>query len=259
MLKVENNLGDLASPSLSLPLSFLSSPAPFSPSPFIPLYFILHLLPSPFTRLSALLRFSLLLSPPEWPDAGNFTTVDLFTFLQSWECMNIYDAGLSLWGICLYSLLICACVCVPVCIISMIFHWMVHLSAVGFCVFTSYRFYVCIFIKKENVPAGQNVCVCVCVRFVVLSREWSLGLWTEVSSLLSVRTCGLYERQGKTRWKKSINILWELKPQGSHILSFLSLNTVINGLVLVSWRMFKEWNRVCLSQSVCLVDRWGCV
>lgn len=102
MLKVENNLGDLtAPPPPSLPLnsliissffSFLFHPPPFHPAPFT---LLLH---------PPLLSPSL---PPEWPDAGNFTTVDVFTFLYSWERMNIYDAGLSLWGICLYSQLIC--------------------------------------------------------------------------------------------------------------------------------------------------------
>lgn len=102
MLKVENNLGDLT-PSPSAFLFLLSHRH---------LFFLLPLLSSTFcSPLSPPLSFTFSLPlPPEWPDAGNFTTVDLFTFLQSWEYMNIYEAGLLLWGICLYSLRLPLCV-----------------------------------------------------------------------------------------------------------------------------------------------------
>lgn len=91
----------------SLAFAFISSN---HQPPFPLLFHLAPINPPPF----ALLRHPSLLSPSRlsgWPDVGNFTTVDLFTFLQSWLCMNIYEGGILLRGIFLYGRLICVCVC----------------------------------------------------------------------------------------------------------------------------------------------------
>lgn len=185
MLKVENNLGDLTPP---LPLFF-------SPSSFIPLHFILHLLLSSFTRLSAPL-LSLLHSPPEWPDASNFMTVDVFTFLQSLECMNIYDTGLSLWGICLYSLLIYVCVSASV-RTSIIFSWFPCVLTLGFCVHQPYI--SCIFLSASIEDVAAILCVCVCMVWYCTTDSSAPEL---VPFLLSVKDMWVYVSMGKDRTKK---------------------------------------------------------
>lgn len=72
-------------------------------------FFLFHPPPwaSPFLYLTFSSPFS-----SEWPDAGNFMNVDLFTFLQSWGWMEMYNSGLLLRGICLNSQHICGCTCV---------------------------------------------------------------------------------------------------------------------------------------------------
>lgn len=98
---------------------------------------------------------------------------------------------------------LCACVCMPVCIISIIFHSILCAFAAGFCVFISHTFYTCIFVSKWRRCNSWSVCVhvCVCVFWGGTVPQIPRPLsW--VSFLLSAETCWCTV-WGKTRWKKA--------------------------------------------------------
>lgn len=204
MLKVESNLGWFGSPPISLPLRSLPLPAISPPGHAILLHLIHLVVPSPPLPISSLLfpPPSILLFPQKWPDAGNFMTVDLFTFLQSWERMNIYAAGLSLRGICLYSLLIW---CVFERIISMIPCVCSQLHSVC----SSAIHFKCVLLSASS---EQLVCVTVCTAVLYFVPPFCEGA------------------RGR-RWRKPITILWGLNPHGAYILSFLSLNAVYKWII----------------------------
>lgn len=175
MLKVENNLGDLTAPPLPAFLLILSSSAPFSPSSFILLHFILHLLLSSFTRLSSLLH-----SP------------------QS-------DQMLAISRLLMY---------LHFCIHGNAWIFMTPVSRCG----------------ASAYIASLFVCVCVfwCGTEPQIPRPLSWGFCPPLCEDMTV-----YVSTGKDQMKKkkAINILWELKPQGTHILSFLSPNAVYKWII----------------------------
>lgn len=91
--------------------------------------------------------------------------------------------------------------------------------------------------------------------FEVTQYHSSLDLWANVSFPPSLWKNGERPNEGK---KKLINILWGLKPQGTHILSFLSLNTVYKWISFGELRDVRRMKLFQTSQHTAIITAVCC-
>lgn len=184
MLKMENNLVDVTPP----PSAFLLL---LSHHQLFLFFFLFHPPPS----ASLLFPTSLFSSPLLLFFQSDQMTVDLFTFLQLWECLIIYNTGFLLGGICLSSPLSCVSVSLyggDLCALYPLYFTVLCVFTVRF---ITHTFYNCIF-----AAAGQDVC------FPVASQiSQPLSFFAPVSADVVCKRTG--KDQMKKKKKQLINIL----------------------------------------------------